>query len=257
MIRSGWVEVLFASLLIVQADAFVTAGSASGRRQQLVHVRLASLPSLLSLLTSDTSRDIIDDDDQVSSYPDPLQPVDTVLVPQPSDAMRRMVILAAISTYLLPTPQPANAMYENAPVRPDTGPTKLPSGVSYEDLRPGTGDTVAEGKRVNIQWVLKRSNGYFVDSSERNDGIPFIFTVGDPKGAIAGLDEGIRGMRAGGIRRIVIPPELAYVDGVEDGKPGPVPEGFGPKQRIRRVMILLKDIPGESILLDVKATRVQ
>jgi hypothetical protein len=36
-----------------------------------------------------------------------------------------------------------------------------------------------------------------------------------------------------------------------------VPEGFGPKQRIRRVMTLLKDIPGESLLLDVKATRVQ
>ena len=250
MIRSRWVEVLFASLLIVQTDAFVTAGSASGRRQQLV--RLASLPSLLSLLTSDTSSDI-DDDDQVSSYP--LQSMDTVA--QQFDAMRRMMILASTSMSLLSAPQPANAMYENAPVRPDTGPTKLPSGVSYEDLRPGTGDTVTEGKRVNIQWVLKRSNGYFVDSSERNDGVPFIFTVGDPKGAIAGLDEGIRGMRAGGIRRIVIPPELAYVDGVEDGKPGPVPEGFGPKQRIRRVMILLKDIPGESILLDVKATRVQ
>ena len=149
-------------------------------------------------------------------------------------------------------------MYENAPVRSEQmGPVKLASGVSYEDLRPGSGEVVEVGKRVNIQWVLKRSNGYLVDSSERNEGVPFIFTVGDPKGAIAGLDEGIRGMKVGGIRRIIIPPELAYMDGVEDGKPGPVPSGFGPKQRIRRVMILLKDIPGESLLLDVKATRVQ
>ena len=61
----------------------------------------------------------------------------------------------------------------------------------------------------------------------------------------------------GGIRRIIIPPELSYVKGVEDDKPGPVPQGFGPKQRMRRVMTLLKDIPGECILLDVKATRVQ
>ncbi|KAL7528916.1 hypothetical protein ACHAXR_002700 [Thalassiosira sp. AJA248-18] len=150
-------------------------------------------------------------------------------------------------------------MYENSPARPDSSePVKmLPSGVTYEDLRPGTGDVVSEGKRVNIQWVLKRSNGYYVDSSERNDGIPFIFTVGDPKGAIEGLNEGILGIRVGGIRRIIIPPELSYVEGVEDGKPGPVPEGFGPKQRMRRVMTLLKDVPGESILLDVKATRVQ
>jgi len=160
----------------------------------------------------------------------------------------------------------ANAMYENAPMRIDdganNGPTKLPSGVTYEDLRPGTGDViVTKGKRVNIQWVLKRSNGYYVDSSERNDSIPFIFTVGSskdpPPGAIAGLDEGIVGMRLGGIRRIIIPPELSYVRGVEDDKPGPVPQGFGPKQRIRRVMELLSDVPGESILLDVKVTRIQ
>ena len=75
--------------------------------------------------------------------------------------------------------------------------------------------------------------------------------------AIPGLDLGVRGMRVGGIRRIVIPPNMAYVDGVEDGKPGPVPTGFGPKQRIRRVMELLKDVPGESIVLDVKATLVK
>lgn len=177
-----------------------------------------------------------------------------------SAALRR-IALPSLATMIPVTsfPAGANGMYENAPVRGDqTGPVKLASGVSYEDLRPGTGDgVVEEGKRVNIQWVLKRSNGYLVDSSERNEGLPFIFTVGDPKGAIAGLDEGIRGMRTGGIRRIIIPPELAYVDGVEDGKPGPIPSGFGPKQRIRRVMILLKDIPGESLLLDVKATRVQ
>ena len=177
-----------------------------------------------------------------------------------SAALRR-IALPSLATMapVISFPAGANGMYENAPMRGDqSGPVKLASGVSYEDLRPGMGDgVVEEGKRVNIQWVLKRSNGYLVDSSERNDGLPFIFTVGDPKGAIAGLDEGIRGMRVGGIRRIIIPPELAYVDGVEDGKPGPVPSGFGPKQRIRRVMILLKDIPGESLLLDVKATRVQ
>jgi hypothetical protein len=174
------------------------------------------------------------------------------------DAMKHMtLLLSTTSPALLMRPNLAVAMYENAPVRPDSGPIKLPSGVSYEDLRPGTGDIVEKGKRVNIQWVLKRSNGYFVDSSERNDGVPFIFTVGDSSGAIAGLNEGIQGLRVGGIRRIIIPPSLAYVDGVEDGKPGPVPEGFGPKQRIRRVMTLLKDIPGESLLLDVKATRVQ
>lgn len=162
---------------------------------------------------------------------------------------------------------PANAMYENAPAA-ESPSVSLPSGVSYQDLRSGddASITVEKGKRVNIQWVIKRSNGYFIDSSSKSDGVPFIFVVGGggdkkpSKGesqAIEGLDEGIQGMKVGGIRRIVIPPSLSYVKGVEDGKPGPVPVGFGPKQRIRRVMELLKDIPGESIVLDVKVTRIQ
>ena len=118
-----------------------------------------------------------------------------------SAALRR-IVLPALATVVPAASIPSRAagMYENAPIRGDqTGPVKLASGVSYEDLRPGSGDVVEEGKRVNIQWVLKRSNGYLVDSSERNEGVPFIFTVGDPKGAIAGLDEGIRGMKVGGI----------------------------------------------------------
>lgn len=56
----------------------------------------------------------------------------------------------------------ANAMYENAPVGVSEI-IKLPSGVTYQDLREGDGDIVSEGKRVNIQWSLKRSNGYIID----------------------------------------------------------------------------------------------
>uniref|UniRef100_A0A7S0CE61 peptidylprolyl isomerase n=1 Tax=Proboscia inermis TaxID=420281 RepID=A0A7S0CE61_9STRA len=150
------------------------------------------------------------------------------------------------------------AMYDNAAVA-DYQAVTLPSGVSYQDLRLGDGDVVSEGKRVNIQWSLKRSNGYSIDSSSNNDSVPFIFIVGAKKGqrAIAGLDEGIRGMRVGGIRRIIMPPILTYVEGLDDGKPGPIPPGFGPKQRIKRVIELRMDVPDESFLLDIKATRVQ
>jgi len=150
--------------------------------------------------------------------------------------------------------QSASAMYDNAPAV-DSQPVKLSSGVTIQDMRQGNGDVVIDGKRVNIQWVMKRSNGYSIDSSAENDGVPFIFIVGSSS-AIRGLDEGIRGMRVGGVRRIIIPPSLAFVEGVEDGKPGPIPPGFGPKQRIRRVMELRKDVPGESFILDIKPTRV-
>jgi len=146
---------------------------------------------------------------------------------------------------------------EEAEVLPREAYNKLSSGVIYADIAQGSGETVKEGSRVNLQWVLRRSNGYFVDSSAVSDSVPFIFTVGDPKGAIVGLDEGIRGMKSGGTRRILIPPRLAYVNGVDDGLPGPIPAGFGPRQQMRRVMQVRKDVPGEYIFLEVKLTKVR
>jgi FKBP-type peptidyl-prolyl cis-trans isomerase len=150
-------------------------------------------------------------------------------------------------------------MDEMAPV-PREAYKKLPSGVIIADLRPGTSTDntiVKEGSRVNMQWVLRKSNGYFVDSSQvANEGVPFIFTVGDGS-AIAGVDEGVRGMSVGGVRRLLIPPSLAYVQGLEDGKPGPLPKGFGPRQQMRRVQEVRKDVPGEYVYLEVQVTRVR
>lgn len=148
-----------------------------------------------------------------------------------------------------------------AEVLPRDAYKKLPSGVIYADISLGSSSDnssiVKEGSKVNIQWVLRRSNGYFVDSSAVSDSVPFIFTVGDPVGAIHGLDEGIRGMKVGGSRRILIPPAVAYVDGVDDGKPGPIPQGFGPRQQMRRVMEVRRNVPGEYIFLEVKLTKVR
>jgi FKBP-type peptidyl-prolyl cis-trans isomerase len=86
--------------------------------------------------------------------------------------------------------------------------------------------------------------------------VPFIFTVGDGK-AIQGLDQGIRGMREGGVRRLLIPPSLAYVEGLDDDRPGPLPRGFGPRQQMRRVQTIRKDVPGEYIFLEVQLTRLR
>ena len=51
---------------------------------------------------------------------------------------------------------------------------KLPSGVEYFDYKEGDGDLVEEGKSVQFQWVLRRQNGYFVDSSANYNSEPFI-----------------------------------------------------------------------------------
>jgi len=144
---------------------------------------------------------------------------------------------------------------ESAPIPREAYKT-LPSGVIYADLTEGVGEVVGQGSRINMQWVLRKSNGYFVDSSAVQNDVPFIFTVGSTA-AISGVDEGIRGMKVGGSRRLLIPPRLAYVDGLEDGKPGPLPAGFGPRQQMRRVQNARKDVPGEYLYLEVKVTRVR
>jgi FKBP-type peptidyl-prolyl cis-trans isomerase len=146
-------------------------------------------------------------------------------------------------------------MDDMAPV-PREAYQKLPSGVIYADVRPGRGEIAKLGSKVNIQWVLRKSNGYFVDSSQVNDSVPFVFTVGDQT-AIPGLDEAIRGMSVGGVRRILIPPSLAYVKGVDDQLPGPIPTGFGPRQQIRRIQNVRKDVPGEYIYLEIQLTRLR
>mmetsp|Transcript_19931 Transcript_19931/g.28221 ORF Transcript_19931/g.28221 Transcript_19931/m.28221 type:complete len:251 (+) Transcript_19931:120-872(+) len=146
-------------------------------------------------------------------------------------------------------------MDEQAPV-PKEAYKKLSSGVVYADLRTGSGEEAKDGSRVNLQWVLRKSNGYFVDSSEVNDSVPFIYTVGDNK-AIQGVDEGVRGMKVGGVRRLLIPVNMAYVDGLEDGKPGPLPVGFGPRQQMRRIQTVRKDVPGEYVFLEVQLTRMR
>eukprot|EP01039_Chlorochromonas_danica_P011006 gene11007-12254_t len=108
----------------------------------------------------------------------------------------------------------------------------LPSGVDYYDVIEGDGDKVEEGKSVQFLWVLRRANGYFVDSSKRYGDEPFIYRVGNKQKVIEGLDEGIRGMRSGGVRRIDTPSEVSFVQGVDEGSPGPLPEDFGAKRQI-------------------------
>ena len=113
---------------------------------------------------------------------------------------------------------------------------KLTSGVELNDVKIGDGAVAEEGKTVQFLWVLRRSNGYFVDASSNYqlaDGTdePFIYKVGNTNKVIKGLDEGIRGMKVGGVRQFKIPPSLAYRE-VGDDAPGPMPAGFGPRRQI-------------------------
>jgi hypothetical protein len=111
------------------------------------------------------------------------------------------------------------------------GNVKSPLGVNFYDIKVGEGPEVVEGKSVQFIWLLRRSNGYFV-AANTDETDPFIYKVGNTKKVIKGIDDAIRGMKAGGIRRMLIPPKLGFVEGLDDGKPGPIPDGFGPKRQI-------------------------
>jgi FKBP-type peptidyl-prolyl cis-trans isomerase FkpA len=85
---------------------------------------------------------------------------------------------------------------------------------SQTDVRVGTGGDAVAGKLVTVHYTgwfynstRTESKGPVFDSSI--DGEPFEFALGFGE-VIAGWDQGVAGMRVGGIRRLVIPPSLAY-----------------------------------------------
>jgi FKBP-type peptidyl-prolyl cis-trans isomerase FkpA len=98
--------------------------------------------------------------------------------------------------------------------------TKTPSGLRYQELAPGQGEAAAPGQTVSVHYTGWLPNGEKFDSSrDRNQ--PFGFTLGAGE-VIAGWDEGVAGMRVGGRRKLVIPPDLAYGTA---GAPPDIPPG--------------------------------
>ena len=93
--------------------------------------------------------------------------------------------------------------------------TTTDSGLQYADLAEGSGEAVAEGDLVTVEftiWVAE-SGRYFTSSSQQ--GVSFDFSVGSGQ-VFPGWEEGMIGMQVGGSRQLLIPSELALGE-----------EGFG------------------------------
>lgn len=86
--------------------------------------------------------------------------------------------------------------------------TKAESGLRYVDVKQGEGEEAGAGRTATVHYTGWLPTGKKFDSS-RDRGEPFSFTVGAQQ-VIAGWDEGVAGMRVGGRRKLVIPPELGY-----------------------------------------------
>lgn len=76
------------------------------------------------------------------------------------------------------------------------------------DLVVGKGDEAFSGSYVTVHYVGKLKNGTKFDSS-RDRNRPFEFNLGAGE-VVKGWDKGIKGMRVGGKRKLIIPPELGY-----------------------------------------------
>tara|TARA_B100000745_G_C19873465_1_gene291222 strand:- start:151 stop:540 length:390 start_codon:yes stop_codon:yes gene_type:complete len=82
--------------------------------------------------------------------------------------------------------------------------------LEIEDMEVGTGIEAANGDRVTVHYTGWLIDGTKFDSSI-DRGQPFVFSLGAGE-VIQGWDRGVRGMQVGGIRKLTIPPELAYGD---------------------------------------------
>lgn len=84
-----------------------------------------------------------------------------------------------------------------------------PAALTIEDIEVGEGPEAASGQQVDVHYVgvSWRTRKQFDASWDRGD--VFSFGLGEGQ-VIKGWDQGVAGMKVGGRRRIVIPPQLAY-----------------------------------------------
>ena len=87
-----------------------------------------------------------------------------------------------------------------------------PSGLKYIDIEPGSGAVIAAGQTAVVHysgWLEENGQPGTKFDSSRDSGRPFSFPLGGRR-VIRGWDEGVAGMKVGGKRRLIIPPDLGY-----------------------------------------------
>jgi FKBP-type peptidyl-prolyl cis-trans isomerase FkpA len=90
-----------------------------------------------------------------------------------------------------------------------SNPITTDSGLQYLDLSVGDGaEATGRGQTVTVHYTGWLEDGSKFDSSRDRDD-PFSFPL-DCRFVIAGWDEGVKGMKVGGKRKLTIPPELGY-----------------------------------------------
>jgi FKBP-type peptidyl-prolyl cis-trans isomerase len=122
--------------------------------------------------------------------------------------LRRAILTSILAVFAMAIFAQGGKVDTSKPT-PVTGePKKTPGGVSYWDIKVGTGATAVKGQTVTVHYTGWLTDGKKFDSSV-DRGEPFPFKLGAHE-VIPGWDEGVAGMKVGGKRQLKIPAELGY-----------------------------------------------
>ncbi|XP_078447590.1 peptidyl-prolyl cis-trans isomerase FKBP19, chloroplastic-like [Wolffia australiana] len=141
--------------------------------------------------------------------------------------------------------------------------TETPSGLQYKDLRVGEGPTPKVGETVVVDWdgytigyygrIFEARNKTKGGSFEGDDKEFFRFRVGNQQ-VIPAFEEAILGMAPGGVRRIIVPPELGYPDS-DYNKLGPKPTTFS-GQRALDFVLRNQGLIDKTLLFDIELLKI-
>jgi FKBP-type peptidyl-prolyl cis-trans isomerase len=99
--------------------------------------------------------------------------------------------------------QPTQPTEAKGPTSPEVTELKV------EDVKVGTGAEAVSGKTISVQYAGYLNDGTKFDASKDHGGQPFEFVLGSGN-VIQGWDQGVAGMKVGGVRKLIIPPSLGY-----------------------------------------------
>ena len=170
---------------------------------------------------------------------------------------------ASICNFALP-PAPSRADEATSTLQFST--TK--SGLQWADARIGNGQTLKAGTVASIDYALSTTGARYGSKiySNSNSGAPYRWTLGDGT-TIKGIEEAIIGnddipaMKSGGIRRVIIPPNLAYEslakmsEGCGVDRLGPIPpptEAFEEFQRFKNIYCNPSRMYQPDVVMDIK-----
>jgi peptidylprolyl isomerase len=88
---------------------------------------------------------------------------------------------------------------------------KPPANLVKKDIKVGTGPAAKNGDTLSVTYIgISCSTGEVFDASYKNGGQPFEVTPLGQAQVIAGWNQGLVGIKKGGVRELIIPPDLGY-----------------------------------------------